>query len=168
METPQETKSRRKGRAPGLFWQFFKFGCYTFGGGWPIVAQMQKEYVQKRGWLTEEELLDITSVGRSRARAERFEGPLPVEPVQRESKTATVSSLRADAVLAAMLRCSRGQAEALVRGGRLEINHVPVTSAHAAVYEGDVFTVRGMGRFKLEALGGKSRKDRLFIQYFQY
>ena len=23
-------------------------------------------------------------------------------------------------------------------------------------------------RFKLEALGGKSRKDRLFIQYFQY
>ena len=26
---------------------------------------MQKEYVQKRGWLTEEELLDITSVGRS-------------------------------------------------------------------------------------------------------
>ena len=56
----------------------------------------------------------------------------------------------------------------LVRGGRLEINHVPVTSAHAAVYEGDVFTVRGMGRFKLEALGGKSRKDRLFIQYFQY
>ena len=65
METPQKTKARRKGRAPGLFWQFFKFGCYTFGGGWPIVAQMQKEYVQKRGWLTEEELLDITSVGRS-------------------------------------------------------------------------------------------------------
>ena len=49
----------------GLFWQFFKFGCYTFGGGWSIVAQMQKEYVQKRGWLTEEDLLDITSVGRS-------------------------------------------------------------------------------------------------------
>ena len=65
METPQETNARRKGRAPGLFWQVFKFGCYTFGGGWPIVAQMQKEYVQKRGWLTEEDLLDITSVGRS-------------------------------------------------------------------------------------------------------
>ena len=65
METSQEANTHRKGRAPGLFWQFFKFGCYTFGGGWSIVAQMQKEYVQKRGWLTEEELLDITSVGRS-------------------------------------------------------------------------------------------------------
>ena len=111
---------------------------------------------------------ELVSVGRCSSRCERFDGPLPDHSVQRESKTATVSSLRADAVLAAMLRCSRGQAEALVRGGRLEINHVPVSSSHAPVYEGDVFTVRGMGRFKLEALGGKSRKDRLFIQYYQY
>ena len=111
---------------------------------------------------------ELASVGRFAARAERFDGALPAQPVRRASQTATVPSLRADAVLAAMLRCSRGQAEALVRGGRLEINHVPVTSAHAPVYEGDVFTVRGMGRFKLEVLGGKSRKDRLFIQYFQY
>lgn len=111
---------------------------------------------------------ELTSVGRFSASAQRFDGPLPVQPPQRKSRTATVSSLRADAVLAAMLRCSRSQAEALVRGGRLEINHVPVSSAHAPVYEGDIFTVRGMGRFKLEALGGKSRKDRLFIQYFQY
>ena len=61
----EETSLRQRGRVWGLFWQFFKIGCYTFGGGWSIVAQMQKEYVQKRGWLTEEELLDITSVGRS-------------------------------------------------------------------------------------------------------
>ena len=25
-----------------LFWQFFQFGCFTFGGGWSIIAQMQK------------------------------------------------------------------------------------------------------------------------------
>ena len=65
METSQETNPCWKGRVLGLFWQFFKFGCYTFGGGWSIVAQMQKEYVEKRRWLTEEDLLDITSVGRS-------------------------------------------------------------------------------------------------------
>ena len=65
MEASQKADTHRKGRVPGRFWQFFKFCCYTFGGGWSIVAQMQKEYVQKRGWLTEEDLLDITSVGRS-------------------------------------------------------------------------------------------------------
>lgn len=65
MEQSEINASGRRGRAPGMFWQFFKIGFYTFGGGWSIVAQMQKEYVEKRGWLTEEELLDITSVGRS-------------------------------------------------------------------------------------------------------
>lgn len=50
---------------PGLFRDFFKFGCFTFGGGWSIVAQMQELYVEKQHTLTDEELLDLTSVGRS-------------------------------------------------------------------------------------------------------
>lgn len=54
-----------RSRAPGLFLYFFKIGFYTFGGGWSIVAQIQQEYIHKRHWITEEELLDITSVGRS-------------------------------------------------------------------------------------------------------
>lgn len=60
----EETRSRSK-LALTLFLYFFKIGWYTFGGGWSIVAQIQKDYVEKRGWITDEELLDITSVGRS-------------------------------------------------------------------------------------------------------
>lgn len=111
---------------------------------------------------------ELCSVGRVAARAELFYEQLPVAEQERVLRTATVPSLRADAVLAAMLQCSRGQAGDLLKAGALEINHVSVTSAHAPVYEGDVFTVRGRGRFKLQTLGGKSRKDRLFIEYFQY
>ena len=48
-----------------LIAHFFLLGCYTFGGGWSIVAQMQKMYVIREKTLTQEELLDITSVGRS-------------------------------------------------------------------------------------------------------
>lgn len=48
-----------------LFWVFFRFGCFTFGGGWAIVAQMKEMYVNREQALTDEELLDITSVGRS-------------------------------------------------------------------------------------------------------
>ena len=29
-----------------LFLQFMKFGLFTFGGGWSIIAQMQKLYVE--------------------------------------------------------------------------------------------------------------------------
>ena len=52
-------------KAVVLFGQFFKFGCFTFGGGWSIIAQMQKLYVENEKTMTSEELLDITSVGRS-------------------------------------------------------------------------------------------------------
>ena len=48
-----------------LFWEFFKFGCFTFGGGMSIISQMQNVFVKKRGLITDEELLDITSVARS-------------------------------------------------------------------------------------------------------
>ncbi|MCQ2554928.1 MAG: chromate transporter [Clostridia bacterium] len=48
-----------------LFFQFLKFGAFTFGGGWSLIAQMQKEFVEKRKLITNEELLDLTSVGRS-------------------------------------------------------------------------------------------------------
>ena len=52
-------------RTLSIFFTFLKFGCFTFGGGWSIVAQIQKEYVEKQHAITDEELLDFTSVGRS-------------------------------------------------------------------------------------------------------
>lgn len=111
---------------------------------------------------------ELTGVGRCSVHTERFYDQIPVQEPERARQSATVSSLRADAVLAAMLRCSRGQASDLVRGGRLEINHVAVSNPHAPVYQGDLFTVRGSGRFRLEEIGGKSKKDRQFITFFQY
>lgn len=48
-----------------MFFYFFRISWFTFGGGWSIVAQMQKDFVDDKKELTAEELLDIVSVGRS-------------------------------------------------------------------------------------------------------
>lgn len=61
----EEHKVKTWKKALILFGQFFQFGCFTFGGGWSIIAQMQKLYVEKEKTITSQELLDITSVGRS-------------------------------------------------------------------------------------------------------
>ena len=87
---------------------------------------------------------------------------------ERQTQDATVPSLRADTVLAAMMRTSRSIAAQAIQSGRVEVNHVPLRTAHEDVFEGDIFTVRGVGRYRLVAIGGKSRKDRLFISFYQY
>lgn len=48
-----------------LYLFFFKIGCFTFGGGWAILAQMEQEFVTKRQWITKRELLEMVAVGKS-------------------------------------------------------------------------------------------------------
>ena len=91
-----------------------------------------------------------------------------VEQTEHSLQTATVASLRLDAVLSAMLHCSRDKAAQAIRCGKVEINHCLTESVHTALYEQDLITVRGLGRFRLQTIGGKSRKDRIFIEYYQY
>ena len=46
-----------------LLGEFFRFGCFTFGGGWSIIAQLQEEFVERRHWMEEEELVDYFAIG---------------------------------------------------------------------------------------------------------
>ena len=53
------------GKYGKLLLDFIRFGCFTFGGGWSIIAQMRQLYVEKQKVITDEELLDLTSVAKS-------------------------------------------------------------------------------------------------------
>ena len=46
-----------------LFGTFFKIGAFTFGGGYAMLPMLQREVVEKRGWATEEELMDYYAIG---------------------------------------------------------------------------------------------------------
>ena len=113
---------------------------------------------------------DLTMAGRSAVRAEVC-GALPAARMQEPPRTlcqATVPSLRADAVLGAMLHIPRAQAAQAIAAGRVLINHVPLRTAHERVYAQDLFTISGVGRCRLQTIGGKSRKDRVFIEFYRY
>ena len=55
-----------------LFLTFLKIGAFTFGGGYAMVALLETEFVEKHGWLTQEEFLDMTAI------AESTPGPMAV------------------------------------------------------------------------------------------
>ena len=55
-----------------LFWTFFKIGLFTFGGGYAMIAQIKEQVVDKFGWLTDDELLEIIAI------AESTPGPIAI------------------------------------------------------------------------------------------
>ena len=48
-----------------LYLAFVKIGTFTFGGGLAMMPIMQRELMEKRGWVTEEELIDYFAIGQS-------------------------------------------------------------------------------------------------------
>lgn len=55
-----------------LFLTFFKIGAFTFGGGYAMIPLIQREIVEKHGWITDEDILDIFAI------AESTPGPIAV------------------------------------------------------------------------------------------
>lgn len=80
----------------------------------------------------------------------------------------TLASLRIDAAVSLCCGVSREKASALISAGLVQKNHQPVSQVSAAVADGDVLTVRGSGKFRLETDGGLTRKGRVPVRCYQY
>ena len=48
-----------------LFMSFFKIGLFTIGGGLAMIPMMEKELINKKHWINDEELLDYYAVSQS-------------------------------------------------------------------------------------------------------
>lgn len=60
--------SDRPGRIRSLvimFFSFFKIGAFTIGGGYAMLPLMEHEFVSRRAWVTEDEMVDMIAVVQS-------------------------------------------------------------------------------------------------------
>lgn len=48
-----------------LFITFFKIGTFTIGGGYAMIPLIQREVVERRRWLSEEEMLDVIALSQT-------------------------------------------------------------------------------------------------------
>jgi chromate transporter len=48
-----------------LFWITFKLGAITFGGGYVIVPLFENEFVTKRNWLKQDDMLNMVALSQS-------------------------------------------------------------------------------------------------------
>ena len=61
-----------KGTCKELFCVFFKIGAFTFGGGYAMLPFIEREVVEQKKWLSNNEVFDIIAI------AETTPGPLAV------------------------------------------------------------------------------------------
>ncbi len=86
-----------------------------------------------------------------------------------EEISGTVSSLRLDSILTVCTRLSRGKTSELIRCEKVFINHRLVTSTHYIPSDGDVISVRGIGKFVYSDTDTHlTKKGRQFIKLLKY
>ncbi len=59
-------------KAMQLFLTFFKIGAFTFGGGYAMIPLIQKETVENKKWITDEDILNVIAI------AESTPGPIAI------------------------------------------------------------------------------------------
>ena len=110
-------------------------------------------------------LQELSKVGHCSVKAEQIPfSEIKLPERKTKAKSFTVKSLRLDAVTGDMFGVSRTAAAELIRLGAVSLNYSVCEKIDNPVKENDVISVRGKGKGRISGIGGKSKKDRLFVE----
>lgn len=104
---------------------------------------------------------EFTAIGRTSIllKEQPLQEAIKVAEEWQELQT-TVSSLRLDAVLAAVYRLSRQKSQNIIGQGLVKVNWTIIENSSFECGEGDIISARGYGRTKVVAIEGKTKKDK--------
>lgn len=114
-------------------------------------------------------LENLTKIGRDAVQVQPYAiDPAMEIPRQYEHLSVTAASPRLDGVVRALTNLSREEAAALVRTGVVERNYEPVTDVDKQLQPGDVLTIRGYGKYRIDKTDDVTKRGRKRIQYRKY
>jgi len=114
-------------------------------------------------------LSSFDSAGRTKLHLKQIplsEAQIP-EPEVKEIKD-TLASMRLDSVISSGFRIGRSLAAQYVTAGKAAIDGLPCEKPDKAVAEGMKISVRGLGKIRLHAVNGKTKKDRISVVIHRY
>ncbi len=111
----------------------------------------------------------IERIGRDKVRAEIIAVGEDFEIAHEYLEiSGTVSSPRIDAVIAELVNISRERAKTEIKSGNIRLNYTEVFENDIDVSAGDIISVRGSGKYRIENIGGITRKGRMRINALKY
>ena len=114
-------------------------------------------------------LQNFTCAGRTKLRLTQVplaQANIP-QPEVKEIKD-TMASLRLDSVISSGFRIGRSLAAQYVNAGKAAIDGLPCEKPDKPVAEGSKISVRGLGKIKLHAVNGRTKKDRISVVIHRY
>ncbi len=112
---------------------------------------------------------NIEKIGNVKASCHRISSFEFMPPKKQEKIiTSTVASLRADAIASSGFGISRTKILDYFKSQRVSINWETIQNPSKMLSEGDVVSIRGLGRMVLEKVGGTTKKDRISILIKRY
>lgn len=113
-------------------------------------------------------IAELTRVKHTSVMAVETEGESVSAHIERKEITGTVASPRLDALLSTAFHSSRSSLSSLIGGGKVFVNGRLVTSNSFTPSEGDIISVRGMGRFQYLDGGQKTKKNKYKVTLLLY
>ena len=114
-------------------------------------------------------ITELKKAGRDAVRAAPCRLPEGFVPQQQYvSVTGTVASPRADGVVRTLCNVSREEAAAMIQRGLVELNYDPIEKTDVSVTAGDILSVRGYGKFKIDEIGRPTHRGRMHLAARKY
>lgn len=106
----------------------------------------------------------LLTVGRAHVHTTVWNDSIDIVYSEGECIRSTVASLRVDNLIALGLRISRGKAQELIQSERVFRNWHQVMKPSVELVEGDVLSIRKMGRLVIRSIGNRSQKGRIWVE----
>ncbi len=111
---------------------------------------------------------NITSVGRQNVELTEAPAMYVITEPHFEHLRITVASLRADAVVGGLAKASREQANRLIDGKLVYLNHTLLEKKTKEVHAGDCIVIRGSGKWIIDECDDLTRKGRAVLVCRKY
>lgn len=110
----------------------------------------------------------LTRIRHTVVKTEKIDGESFSFTPRLETVKGTVASVRLDTVLSVTFPLSRSRMTGLVEGGKVFVNGKLITSNGYRLKEGDIISVRGMGKLVYQGVLSETKKGRQYIQVGKY